>query len=234
MSFSEYYSYRAGVSPAELLLLRRIGAECEGKGVGFDVGANVGLFTCAMGDCGFAEVHSFEPIPETFVRLKQNVIANGLLNLARLNCMAVSDRRGLARFAVSHDSPGVNRLATAMTPFPHSIQNVASITLDDYCEEFGVTRIDMAKVDVEGMEELVLRGASNLLTRRGIKSILIEISPVNQPQVGLSIDSLIQQIIASGYQAHKLLPDGTSGEELSGDYLRGCLAENVLLIPAVG
>jgi len=232
ISFSEYFSYRSGVSENELCFLRRVreeagGAEC----VGFDVGANVGLFTCTMADAGFTRVHSFEPIPDTFVRLKKNVRYNKIHDRCILNCQGIGSVRGLAQFAESIVSPGVNRLATPAIPFPHQIQQVPIISLDEYCSLQEIRAIDLAKIDVEGMEELVLRGAKELMQRRAIKKILIEISPVNQPQVGLHIDGLLATISELGYEPRKLLTNGSVGDRLENDYLRACYQENVVLVP---
>ena len=232
ISFSEYFSYRSGVSADELRFLERVRADAgTGECVGFDVGANVGLFTCTMADAGFTRVHSFEPIPDTFVRLKRNVRHNGIHDRCVLNCTSVGAIRGLAQFAQSIESPGVNRLATPAVPFAHQLQQVPIISLDEYCSHYGIRDITLAKIDVEGMEELVLRGAKELMQRRAIKKILIEISPVNQPHVGLHVDGLLAAISELGYEARKLLNDGTAGELLDNAYLGGVFQENVVLLP---
>ena len=232
ISFSEYLYFLSGISASELCLLRRVREEAgKGECVGLDVGANVGLFTCTMADAGFTKVHAFEPIPDTFVRLKKNVLYNKLSSRCILNCLGVGAVRDFAQFAESLDSPGVNRLATSATPFVHQLQKVPIISLDEYCSRFEIRNIDLAKIDVEGMEELVLRGARELLQRRAIRKILIEIAPVNQPQVGLHIDDLLAAISEFGYESRKLLRDGTAGEELDNAYLRNCRSENVILVP---
>jgi FkbM family methyltransferase len=233
INFSEYYYfYHHGISVGELCFLRRVREEAgNGECVGLDVGANVGLFTCTMADADFTRVHSFEPIPDTFVRLKRNVLHNGINIRCNLNCLGVGAVRGLAQFAEDIKSPGVNRLATSATRFAHQIQQVPVIPLDEYCSHYQIRTIDLAKIDVEGMEELVLRGAKELMQRRAIKKILIEIAPVNQPQVGLHIDGLLTLISELGYEPHKLLEDGIVGEKLDNSYLRNCLSENVILVP---
>jgi FkbM family methyltransferase len=184
-----------------------------------------------MADSAFTTVHSFEPIPDTFVRLKRNVLSNDISDRCILNCSAVGERHGLARFAENVQSPGVNRLATAATPFVHQIQQVPILSLDEYCTHHGIGRIDLAKIDVEGMEELVLRGAKELLQRCAIKRILIEISPVNQPHVGLHIDGLLAFISDINYEPRKLEQDGATGSVLSSEYLRTRYQENVVLVP---
>lgn len=233
ISFSEYFSYRNGVTAGEMQFLSRITKEeVDGDCLALDVGANVGMFTCAMAGVGFTRVHSFEPIPDTFVRLKQNVAHNGTSDRCVLNCMGVGAGRGMVEFATSARAPGVNRMASAATPFAHQIQQVPVISIDEYCANYKLPIVHLAKIDVEGMEELVLRGANAMLQRRAIKRILIEISPVNQPQVGLHIDGLLSTISEAGYEARRLREDGGIGELYERSYLQNCYQENAVLVPS--
>jgi hypothetical protein len=94
LSFSEYWSFVNIMpeplvpAPERLLIERRLAKKSSGQ-VAFDVGANVGVFTCMIAGMGAHHVHAFEPIPETFCRLKGNVAANGLLGRCHLNWLAV-------------------------------------------------------------------------------------------------------------------------------------------------
>src|SRR5512133_1705174 len=78
LSFSEFWSFQDSIPECERLFVQRC---LNGKGSGglaIDIGANVGSFTCFIASMGHT-VHAFEPIPETFLRLKDNVKHNGLL-----------------------------------------------------------------------------------------------------------------------------------------------------------
>jgi len=77
LSFSEYWYFRNIIPKSERLFVEQC-LDCKtAGGMAFDIGANVGGFTCLMASRGHT-VHAFEPVPETFCRLKNNVKFNGL------------------------------------------------------------------------------------------------------------------------------------------------------------
>jgi len=98
-----------------------------------------------------------------------------------LNHTAVSDRRGTARFNVyPSEYSGWNTLANrpladyGIHVHPASIEEVPTITVDDYCQEHRIDRIDLLKIDVEGAEYQVLCGARRMLAERRIACCLFE------------------------------------------------------------
>ncbi|MEJ5310868.1 MAG: FkbM family methyltransferase [Anaerolineae bacterium] len=235
LSFSEYWTFRDGMPRSERELLRRLLLRSESaKTVAFDVGANIGLFTCALAGFEAYQVHAFEPIPQTFCRLQMNVRDNGLLGSCVLNCLAVGASRDLVEFQFDERSAATSRMVSnrGTGTSLSSRQSVAVISLDEYCELKGVDYIDFLKIDVEGMEPYVLQGAQRLLRERRIASILIEICPANLRSVGLTVDSLAHEISASGYLPYELLDDGRAGRRLGKDDLEVMVLDNILLLPA--
>ncbi len=234
LSFSEYWSYRTNIPEPERIFVEHCLADISGgKGTAFDIGANVGVFTCLMASQGHT-VYSFEPIPETFCRLKNNVKFNGLLGRVQLNCLAVGKEQGLVTFHIEENASATNRLAV---PGPltadksASTQLVAAVGLDGYCSGQGIQRIDFVKLDVEGMEPYVLQGGRELLKQRKIAAILIEICPINLRSVGLSPADLYREFEAVRYSPYALNDDGRPGVKLSlGDISSTSLA-NVVLLP---
>src|SRR6266496_5611433 len=98
-SFSEYWSV-AHMAPSdeELALIRR--TVLPGT-LNLDVGANVGVFSFAMANaCSSAQIHSFEPTPDTFIQLEANIRLNGTKNIHG-HQLAVGTRRGSATFNVN-------------------------------------------------------------------------------------------------------------------------------------
>lgn len=131
-----------------------------------DVGANVGTYTVlASGVCG-AETIAFEPDPETQVRLKRNLEVNGLDQRVRVLACAVGAERNEVAFTIGLDT--VNRLASAGDP---KTRTVRMETLD---EVVGAGQPAMMKVDVEGAELGVLRGAEGVLARPSLRVIELE------------------------------------------------------------
>ncbi len=235
IKFSEYWCFQNAVPEAERLFTSRSLGAKPSQAVAFDIGANIGVFTCLLASMGAGQVHSFEPIPETFCRLKNNVIANGLLNRSVLNCLAIGTQPELITFRVHDDSPAENQLAIAQgesAPNPAvSLQHVAATSLDAYCETFGVERIDLLKVDVEGMEPQVLQGGGRMLSQKRILAVLLEVCPKNLTDVGSSPSALYKRITNSGYHPFRLDPSGTPGKPITlGDMERVSL-ENIVLLP---
>jgi FkbM family methyltransferase len=218
LSFSEFWSFQNLIPDSERLFVERcLAGKVNHKATAFDIGANLGAFTCLTALQGHT-VHSFEPIPETFCRLKNNVKSNVLLDRCRLNCLAVGRGRDLVTFCIYEDSRAENRMAmTGGKPSsrPTSTQVVATIGFDEYCRSQGVEFIDFLKIDVEGMEPYVMQGASALLKGKKIAAILIEICPVNLRSVGLSPADLYREFEAVRYSPYALNGEGRPGAKLA-------------------
>jgi FkbM family methyltransferase len=238
LSFSEYWSFqdtfREIVTAPERHFIERCLAKRRGGGTAFDIGANVGVFTCLIAGMGQHNVHAFEPIPETFCRLKQNVQANGMLDNCRLNCLAIGRGPDLVTFRVTENSSDTNQMVAFGTrPGGKSrgIQTVAVIDLDGYCHRQKIDYIDFLKIDVEGMEPHVLQGAHTLLKERKIGAILIEICPANLQAVGLSVESLYREFESARYAPYALSDDGNPNTKLSMTEIASIRLANVVLLP---
>jgi FkbM family methyltransferase len=131
-----------------------------------DVGSSVGAFTLPaakrVGSTG--RVIAIEPSPRVFPYLQRNVERNGL-RIVRLKRCAVTDRnQGMVPF---YEAPvehfGMGSLAPQFQAAP---TEVTAQTLDSLLLEEAVARADVLKVDVEGFEASVFRGAERLLAGR--------------------------------------------------------------------
>lgn len=135
-----------------------------------DIGANVGSYTVlASGVCG-ARTIAFEPDPLSMARLARNVGVNALETRVDIRAVALGESSGEAAFTIDRDT--MNRLAL---PTDTDTQAVALSTLD---AQIGVAAPSLMKLDVEGFEAQVLRGASQTLRRESLQAIIIEtVSP---------------------------------------------------------
>ena len=147
----------------------------------FDVGANIGeltlLFSRFVGD---GKVHAFEATRSGFAQLAAVCEAARRANVV-LNQAAVTDKDGTAPFYV-YDEEHLSWSSLTARPFeeygivvaPPQVENVEGVTLDTYCERHNIKTIDLLKIDVEGAEYQVLRGAQRLLASKRIRCLTFE------------------------------------------------------------
>jgi FkbM family methyltransferase len=156
---------------AELFsLLVRSGDRCV------DVGANVGVHTVRLAKLAGSggEVVAIEPDPEVMRRARRNVALNGL-ETVRLVRAAASDQPG--DMPLYRPTPGdTNRARASLLHHPYLTgagTSVPVVTLDDVCAG---GRVSLIKIDVEGHEAAVVRGAAATIARE-MPSIIFEYAP---------------------------------------------------------
>ena len=167
-----------------------------------DVGAHIGEYTLlassAVGALG--QVHAFEPQPNLFPVLSENVRMNSLSNVI-LNCSAVSDRMGEIEFEVTNE-PSVASIRKHTDPNNDSkVVRVASTSLDTYWS--GQHRqIDLIKVDVEGAEKMVFQGAEKLMSLPSgeAPTWIFEYSPDAYACFGYQSSELLELLLRHDYQ----------------------------------
>lgn len=185
-------------------------------GVFLDVGANVGFYACAVGAKvahGGGEVYAFEPVASNRRRLKKNVALNRLGGVVTVVPLALGAERGrlvMRRVPVGHAANAVgenmfsawDREDVDRHGWPS--EEVDVLPLDDWGPH--LRRCDVIKIDVEGADLLVLRGAIQTINRfRPI--ILAEFNPYWMRQIGQSVDDVREFVRESRYQILRLFGD---------------------------
>ena len=131
-----------------------------------DIGANVGSYTVlASRVCG-AKVVAVEPDPHTAGYLRRNVEINGMENVVQVVEAALGSSEGFLSFTIGLDT--VNKVAKAED---RNVREVPVKTLDEVLNG-QVPKV--IKIDVEGYEAEVLKGAINILQAPSLKAIIIE------------------------------------------------------------
>lgn len=145
----------------------------------FDIGANIGEYsTYLLGRAPGLKIHCFEPVGATFATLQQNL--RGYVNSGQvvLNQCALGEARGGAEMFVYQDNAGSNSLYfhDYHAALSQSIrkETVPVSTVDDYIESLGEPCVGLMKVDVEGHEFDVIRGAAESLRCGRIECIQFE------------------------------------------------------------
>lgn len=131
-----------------------------------DIGANIGSYTILASGVRRATTLAFEPDPDTVAALRRNIEINDLGGRATVDECALGDRDGTVLFTQGLDT--VNRVAVKGEP---SARSVSVRRLDSVISAGHPT---MIKMDVEGYEEAVVRGAQRLLADEGLKVIELE------------------------------------------------------------
>lgn len=143
----------------------------------FDIGANAGLFAVAAAKkTGRGSVYAFEPGQCTFRLLEQNLRLNGVTNVVAIRT-TLGDKTGEAVLqvnAASKDELNTGERATNRDSRVVGREKVPVTALDAFVGDRGIARVDAMKVDVEGAELPVFRGARKLLERRDAPLILYE------------------------------------------------------------
>jgi FkbM family methyltransferase len=182
-----YAAYKSRADRAERELLRKIlfpGA------VVVDVGANIGIYSEFLSRCvgPTGLVHSFEPSPDNFRRLRA---ATTNLPNVRLSQAAVGERSGESRLYISNKLNVDHRL---YDPDEDSRRAVAieMVALDDYFKPG--QRVDLIKMDIQGYELHALRGAGRVLTDNPDAKLLLEFWPYGLKQAGANWTELIDTL----------------------------------------
>jgi FkbM family methyltransferase len=125
--------------------------------VALDVGANIGITAALLSQrLHRGRIHAFEPAATVFSALERNIAANQLINVTAHN-LALSDKSGHVNF---NDSSAYGHIST-----DESGHRVRAATVDEVVAELGLQRLDFIKIDVEGFEEAVLKGAASTIKR---------------------------------------------------------------------
>jgi FkbM family methyltransferase len=136
------------------------------------------------------QIYAFEPVPETFAKLAYSVSRLGLTAWVKPIPAAVLDSSGFVQLSW----PDRNSLHAQVTPRlnrrpDRRLTWADAIPLDTVCALVG-SRPSLVKIDAEGSEPAVLRGAAHLLASSEPPAILFEFNPITLAECGEDVDTL--------------------------------------------
>jgi FkbM family methyltransferase len=175
-----------------------------------DVGAHVGFFAlaAALRARPTGKVYAFEPAPETADLLERHVHMNDFEGTVEVLRIGLSDRRGEAAFYAHGET-----MAAALFPeniallspeergSPPREHRIGTTTLDMFCSERSISP-DRIKIDVEGAELAVLKGAAKIL--RGDAEILCEVHPSALEFMSGSVDDVESLLATEGRELERV------------------------------
>ncbi|OOQ58067.1 FkbM family methyltransferase [Mucilaginibacter pedocola] len=203
------------------------------KPVLVDIGANCGYYSTKYA-AACQKVFSFEPVKGTFSLLKRNVRRNNLSNIVPFN-LGLSNSPGSLTINI-YNSSGNNSIFERVLPEGHPLQKTGTETirletLDNLVATGQVLPPDVIKIDVEGAELFVLKGAENTILKHR-PAILLEYSENTSTDAGYAKEELLTALALTNYNIYGLPEDETDMRLITESEFQNNGLSNIMLIPA--
>ena len=155
-----------------------------GGGVFFDIGANIGIYSLFYTQIKEGNVYSFEPSVFNLRQLAKNISVNKLSERITIVSNPLSETTGIAKFINGSADEGGAMSAFGVKygyngePIISDITySVLGFSLDDLFEKNVLTETpSLIKIDVDGIEHLILKGATKTLQSEKLRSLFIEVN----------------------------------------------------------
>lgn len=199
---------RHGLGIAEERFLERLAPRLDGGAV-FDVGANNGAYAAHVRRVApGAAVTAFEPHPRSFAALARRLEGQGIA----LENLALGEREATLELHDFADADGstqasLDRAAVALYTDRIVSHRVRCTTVDALLAARGIARLALLKVDTEGHDLQVLRGAREAIAARRIEAIQFEFIPANIA-TGVRMRDFFEVLAPGGYALHRLCLNG--------------------------
>lgn len=149
----------------------------------YDVGANVGMYSILSAAMRGARVFAFEPESQNYAILNTNIIINSLHESVTAYCLALTESFALDYLHMSYIDPGgsLHNFGEARDFRDRPLktmyrQGSIGIALDALIKDCGLPAPTHLKIDVDGIEPKIVRGARTTLKNPALRSVLIEIN----------------------------------------------------------
>jgi len=136
-----------------------------------DIGANIGSYTVLVGGAVGAKCISIEPLPQTYEHLVDNIHLNGMTERVQAMNIGIGESEGVLKFTADRDT--VNHVVSDNEANYADCTEVSVQTLDSVLEGAEPTVI---KIDVEGFEANVIKGAGSVLSNDSLLAVLMELN----------------------------------------------------------
>jgi FkbM family methyltransferase len=170
-----------------------------GGGTLIDVGANIGLVAIATLQRTRAQCVAFEPAPDNYARLRRNVERHGLDSRVEAHRIALDAVAGDVELALCAGNSGDHRLAHGSVPTDWPRVRVPAARLDDVIAARALAHPVVMKLDAQGAEVRVLRGAQQTLQH--VDALIVEWWPAGLVRMGDSASALYAALGAFPYAA---------------------------------
>lgn len=189
----------------------------------FDVGANLGYYSliAAKRVARHGQVHSFEPCERMFEELEYNISINHFPNIYP-NKLALGDKSGWAKLTKCERGMEVYSSLLPENGSSHAsidYEKVQISTMDDYVSRMRVDSVDVIKIDVEGAEYSVLKGAKKLLQGQTPPMLFFEVVQAFQAKFNYTSNDILSYLGTFGYKSYLINYASGKLTEVRGDVL---------------
>jgi len=164
-----------------------------------DVGANVGSYTILASSAVGAKGVAFEPVPSTYMRLVENMRLNHLDEKVKCINKGVGAQQGSIAFTTVSDT---TNHALAPGEKTDDAVSVEMTTLDSALHGESPT---LVKIDVEGYETLVLKGAQKILGMQSLRSVIMELNGSGS-RYGFDESLILELMFDHGFNTYSYNP----------------------------
>lgn len=133
-----------------------LAANLDAESVFFDIGANIGYYSCMLAASGVQRVIAVEPHPVTQHRLRFNIETNGFQDRVNIVPLALGSAEGEVVLTTRDGDLGSSSVGHANVQANLVHHTVKMLPLQELCKQLNISRIDAAKIDIEGLEDKVL------------------------------------------------------------------------------
>lgn len=172
----------------------------------WDIGANVGLYTCLVSDIlSDDSVVAFEPHPGNAERLQRNLRLNG--QNAVLDRRALSNTEDMGELHIISNDSGAG--AHSLRGDPKESQETVGVTLtcgDTLVADGEYNVPNLVKIDVEGAEFDVLEGMKGILNRPECRVVYVEV----HRSLGVQVDDIQEFLVTAGFEVERLHQRGST------------------------
>ena len=174
-----------------------------------DVGANAGSYTILACAAAGARGYSIEPVPSTFAKLVTNVFLNKINE--RVECLNLGIGEKKDRLFFTSDQNCTNHVLSQGERSEKAV-GVDVVPLDDLLENEAPSAI---KIDVGGYETSVIQGARQLLSRKSLHSVIMELNG-SGARYGFDEDEILKMMRDLGFQSYEYDPFARRLQSLKG------------------
>ena len=179
----------------------------------WDIGANIGVFSLYAAKIAGAKVWAFDPLPQNFINLFENITINRLNHLVTPLCLAITDKSKLDSLHISYDGftsggagcafgIGQDNYGKDISPFVEHPS--LGYSIDELISQFDLPIPNHLKVDIDGIQESVILGARKTLRNQKLISVMFELQPEKIKKAKEVNELILFELREAGFVCNKI------------------------------